>query len=321
MHVEGHHSILHSRQARKKAGGMLALSIILGDIGSLINIAFMAAIIGYGRDLETESDKLAIPRMVEAGFDPREMPRVFELLDQDPEGDTIERKSATWSDHPLGRERRRYSSEILDGMAETLAAAEATPPGLALGEEGYLAKVAASAKDSVRELVAWDRPRTALSVAHRLTTEFPQDPDGWALTGDALVALDARTPLPEPEELTKKAKRAKHRDYGTHTAYERAKARLSGSDAAGALATNRALAEQSYRKALEAAPEHPAALAGLGRLEELRGHDEEAGRFYARYLRAAPETDSQRPATLKRLQVLTERMKKADAARAHEGTK
>src|SRR6185295_5599428 len=51
-HVEGHHSILNARQARAKQGGMVVLSVLLGDLGNLINIAFEHAIIGYGRDLE-----------------------------------------------------------------------------------------------------------------------------------------------------------------------------------------------------------------------------------------------------------------------------
>ena len=315
MHVEGHHSIVNARQARKKAGGMLTLSIVLGDIGSLINIAFEAAILGYGRDLESEADRRAIPRLLDAGYDPREMPRVFELLDQDPEGDRVDRQSAAWSDHPLGRVRRSYTSAILDERADEIAAREASGT-LVLGEEGYVVQVAPSAKKTAADLVQYDRPRTALDVAHRLTDVLPDDPDGWALTGDSLVALDARTPLPSEAELTKRAKRAKQRHADTSTAYERARARLASTTAAEPLEANRAMAEVAYGKALALAPAHPGALAGMGRLTELRGDDRGAGRWYARFLREAPATDPRRLQVTRHLQVLTDRL----AARGGNGT-
>ena len=56
-------------------------------------------------------------RVLAAGYDPREMPRVFELLDQDPEGDRIQPKHATWTDHPLGAQRRAYTSAVPNAVA------------------------------------------------------------------------------------------------------------------------------------------------------------------------------------------------------------
>ena len=320
MHVEGHHSIVHARQAREKAGGMLALSALLGPVGNLINIGFVAAIIGYGRDLEAEADRNAIPRILDAGFDAREMPRVFELLDRDPEAEHLP-VSAVWSDHPLGAERRRYTSEILDTLATSIDEAAAQGK-IVVGREGFLDQVKLISEQTARDLIEADRPRTALDIIHRLRDAYPADPDVGVLLGDCLVALDARTPEPEPEELTKKAKRAKRKDQSTRAAYERARTRLSAADAADALSANRALAQAAYDQVLAISPEHLGALAGLGALCEKRGADVDAGRYYGRYLQSAAPTNPMRSTIVARMKVLTERLKRAASptpAPAHAG--
>jgi beta-barrel assembly-enhancing protease len=49
-------------------------------LGRGLRLAVLAAIRGYGRDLEREADAGGMARLVQAGYDPREAVKVFELL-------------------------------------------------------------------------------------------------------------------------------------------------------------------------------------------------------------------------------------------------
>lgn len=305
VHVEGHHSIVNARQARKKAGGMVALSAVLGDVGNLINIAFYAAILGYGRDLEKESDVRGLERTLEAGYDPREMPRVFELLDQDPEGERQDIR-VTWSDHPLALQRTQYTTALLEGMAPRVAEAEAAGR-LSLGDERFLDEVAPSTRLVARAYIRADRPRTALDLAKRLVSRWPDDPRHHALVGDAYRALDARTPEPKETELTKAARRATRRQRGTKTPYERAQARLATGDAS-VLESNRALARQAYEESLRLQPAEPQALLGLAALEQDEQRLVAAGRRYVEWLRSTPADAPDRALVVRRLADLTARI-------------
>lgn len=308
VHVEGHHSIVNARQARKKQGAMVAMSVVLGDIGNLINIAFYAAILGYGRDLEKESDVRGLDRTLAAGYDPREMPRVFELLDQDPEGERGQVK-AVWSDHPLGVQRSAYTTELLAGMAPRIEAAGE----LRIGQDDFLRDAAPSTRQSVRDFIAADRPRTALGLAKRLVERWPDDADDHVLVGASYRALDARTPVPAETELTKAAKKASRRERSTKTPYERTQERLAQGDRT-VLQQNRELAREAFEKALSLAPGHLEATLGLARLDEDEGATQAAGRRYVEWLRAAPPEAGDRPVVVRRLADITARLEAQVAA-------
>ena len=49
-------------------------------LGLGLQLAALASINGYGRDLEREADREGMARLVRAGYDPKEAPRVFKLL-------------------------------------------------------------------------------------------------------------------------------------------------------------------------------------------------------------------------------------------------
>src|SRR3990172_8359709 len=63
-HVTHRHALSFNRDARNKQ----------------ILYTVLAAIKGYGRDLEREADNEGMARLVRAGYDPKEAPKVFELL-------------------------------------------------------------------------------------------------------------------------------------------------------------------------------------------------------------------------------------------------
>jgi predicted Zn-dependent protease len=321
VHFEGHHAIVHARQARKKVGGLVVFEMLLGtvaDVGYLEAVLADAlvvrlvaqAIIGYGRDLEEEADRRAVHRLLEAGYDPREMPRTFELLAADPEGERPDPKPV-WSSHPLAVQRAAYVRAMLDDLSDEIAAAEARHGGLRVGEEQFEAVVHRAAHHSVNEYLEADRPRMGLWLAQRNVERWPTQPMAHAQLGDAWRLLDARSPELTADELSRKEKTARARDRARTTREERLERRLSAPEAEARLETNRAHAEAAYRAALAIEPAHPAALRGLGYLEEDRGRDVEAGHWLARYLRADPEAPD-RAVVIHHLQEITERLSAAE---------
>jgi len=307
MHVEGHHSILNARQARKKQGGMLALSILLGDVGQLINIALMHAIIGYGRDLEEEADVRGLPRVLEAGYDPREMPRIFELLDEDPEGEQMPVKPA-WADHPLGVQRTATANALLAKMAPEIQTAEQEHGPLRVGDEGFAALTARSAHDAIEATLRADRPRTALQLARRLADRRPGDPDVLALLGDSWRGLDARAPEVPADARTKKEIRHRIQQRQKMTREEREALRKNDPTALPILEANWENAIEAYLDALAIDPDHPAALRGLGLVLYQQDELVPAGRRLARYVEVAPNA-LDRTAILRTLTDITARLK------------
>ena len=81
-------------------------------LGLGLQLAFLAAVNGYGRDLEREADAEGMERLVRAGYDPREAPRVFELLRQD-HGDGGRIENFFFGNHPQLDERIRTTRELL----------------------------------------------------------------------------------------------------------------------------------------------------------------------------------------------------------------
>lgn len=84
-------------------------SVILG-LG--LQVAALAAINGYGRDLEREADEVGLDRLVRAGYDPREGARVFELLKKD-EGDPGRLENFFFGNHPRLEDRIEVTGELL----------------------------------------------------------------------------------------------------------------------------------------------------------------------------------------------------------------
>ncbi len=139
-HVEHRHALRHQRSARRKALGFgiaaVAGSILIaheagqraekGDISSAavisrtadiilgvgLQLAFIAAIQGYGRGLERESDEAGLAKMVAKGYDPSQAPQLFALLLKErPDAGKMER--FFFSSHPANEERQRTAEELV----------------------------------------------------------------------------------------------------------------------------------------------------------------------------------------------------------------
>jgi len=72
----------------------------------------VAAVNGFGRELEREADEVGLERTAAAGYDPRQGPRVFELLKDDPRG-RLPMEIFFFGSHPRLDERIADMKEIL----------------------------------------------------------------------------------------------------------------------------------------------------------------------------------------------------------------
>ncbi|MFQ5720000.1 MAG: M48 family metalloprotease [Acidobacteriota bacterium] len=141
-HVENRHMVRHQRSMRNKqigfsiaavAGAVIAAGEqgdavreghygkaarigVLSDIllGLGLTLAFMAAVNGYGRNLEREADEGGFEKMETAGYDIREAPKVYAALEDD-HGDAGKYETFFFGNHPRLSERiesaRSYATE------------------------------------------------------------------------------------------------------------------------------------------------------------------------------------------------------------------
>ena len=91
-HVTHRHAIENYRSVKNTTAALATIqmaSIPFGAYGSLANVlgtvGAMAAVTGYSRELETEADNAGLLLMINAGYDPKEAPKLFMHLKQDVE--------------------------------------------------------------------------------------------------------------------------------------------------------------------------------------------------------------------------------------------
>ena len=139
-HATNRHALEFQRSARNKAIGFSIASLVgslvvanaagqraergdwggayvLNQVGNILvglglELGFLAAVNGFGRELEREADEVGLQRMVAAGYDPRQAPRVFELL-KDDHGDDPKLEVFFFGSHPRLNERAEDMQELL----------------------------------------------------------------------------------------------------------------------------------------------------------------------------------------------------------------
>ncbi len=81
-------------------------------LGLGLQLAALASINGYGRDLEREADAEGMALLVAAGYDPREAPRVFEILREE-SGERGAIETFFFGSHPRLQERLESTRQLL----------------------------------------------------------------------------------------------------------------------------------------------------------------------------------------------------------------
>ena len=92
IHVTHRHAIENYRSVKNTTAALATIqmaSIPFGAYGNLANVlgtvGAMAAVTGYSRELETEADNAGLLLMINAGYDPKEAPKLFMHLKRDVE--------------------------------------------------------------------------------------------------------------------------------------------------------------------------------------------------------------------------------------------
>ena len=124
-HVTHRHTIMNYRGVKNTSAVLATIQVAaipFGVYGSLANllgsIGAMAAVSGYSRELETEADCEGLKLMVDAGYDPKESPRLFEHLKRDVEEQEI-KEPFFFGTHPRLQERiNNYTQFIEDSYAD-----------------------------------------------------------------------------------------------------------------------------------------------------------------------------------------------------------
>ncbi len=302
-HVAGHHSVVGFRSTRKKAIASIVVSAAAVaaaygghteylDLANVINQAVYMAMIGYSRDLEEEADRRAIDRVLDGEYDVRQAPSLFELMQEDHEG---ERLIFKWGTHPTLPARVAYLKEMVARIES-----EGIPEKLRTGDEGFRSRMRPLALETVHELVRADYPRTAAHLARRLVSEDEADARAHHALAEALRALDARTETIGPEERARVGNRKRAKRRVKLTREQREQRRLKDPAAAALIEQNLNAAIREYDRALELDEGLAEACRGRGYALDELGRYEEAGQELARYVRMHPEA-SDRKVVIERL--------------------
>jgi predicted Zn-dependent protease len=139
-HCTHRHAVRQFRDLQNKTALLATVQVTtapLGGIGDLATLlgAFgtMAAVTGYSREHETEADEQGFRRVVEAGYDPQETPKLFQHLKHDIEEEKI-KEPFFFGTHPRLQER-------IENYERLLAREQLGPTGKTKNGEEFTRKV------------------------------------------------------------------------------------------------------------------------------------------------------------------------------------
>ncbi len=114
-HATHRHAVRSFRDRKNKSAFLAGAIALAGDLGALLGgLGTIASVYGYSRDLEREADAVGLERAVEAGYDPREGPKLFAHLKKYLEEEKVN-EPYFFSSHPRVAERVASYEELLAG--------------------------------------------------------------------------------------------------------------------------------------------------------------------------------------------------------------
>jgi predicted Zn-dependent protease len=298
-HVFNRHSYLEYHDMRKKAvvvhllsaaasaAGYAGVNVgIVSALGNLLPAIVVGTMYGYRRELEHEADVYAVGVLKHATYDPMQVSHALELLKKGPEVD-LSQHVPFWSDHPKLEDRVRDTRFLANqvGSPENSGKIE---------QGGYIAAIRNAIRHDAGLALLLGRPRTAVLIAKRLISLEPENPEYYALLGDAYRTLGARTPEPAPEELTDDGKNRARKMLSKMTPPEFDKALLQAPSGKERWETNCGESERWLKKALQLDPQNPQAHRGLGFLYETLGRNLDSIQELRKYLELAPNAKDAR---------------------------
>jgi len=148
-------------------------------LGLGLQLAAVAAINGYGRDLERDADDGGMQRLVEAGYDPKEAPKVFELLRSESK-DRGSLETFFFGSHPKLTERIDTTRE----MVQTRHAAAAAAATTVRDTEDFQLRMRSVVRENAYEDIRAGRFTVARRQLDRVLAVTPRDPVAHLYYGD-----------------------------------------------------------------------------------------------------------------------------------------
>ena len=311
-HVMRRHTYVANRSNRKKFLTMNVMAAVGayapgGIVGAVITVVttvapfiMVATIYGYSRDLEREADLKGIDMMISAEYAPEEMVSVMKLLNKDIEGENIR---LFYNDHPSLEERIKYLSGYLGGRADRVT------HQMELNREraAYFQNVESVMQHDLQLAVNAGRVRSAVYLAQRLV-DFHADSENLFWLAESYRTLGPRAPQLTEKELTNSGKKDAAKKREKRTAEEEERDLLATPAGKDNWEKHQRMAEELYRRALNAEKPVPVAHRGLGMLYEKLGRGTDAAAEYEKYLELSPTaTDRQR--IQRRVEALKEKLK------------
>ena len=311
-HVMRRHTYVYNRSNRKKFLSMNVMAAIGafapgGVVGAVITIVttvapfiMMATIYGYSRDLEREADLKGIDMMISAEYAPEEMVNVMKLLDKDLEGENIR---LFYNDHPSLDERIKYLSGYLGARADRVT------HQMELNREraAYFQTMESVMRHDLQLAIKAGRARSAVYLAQRLV-EFHDDSENLFWLAESYRTLGPRTPQLTEKQLTNSAMKDAAKKSVKRTVEEEERELLATPEGKENWERHQQLAEQFYRRALNAENPAPVAHRGLGMLYEKLERGTDAVAEYEKYLELSPSAID-RVRIQRRIEALKEKLK------------
>ncbi len=170
-------------------------------LGLGLELAALAAINGYGRDIERQADEEGMARIVKAGYDPKQAPRVFELLKKDG-GDPSRLENFFFANHPRLDERIETTGTLL----RTRYAAEAQEPNRIVDAPEFPLRIRSVVRENAALDIRAGRFNLAKAQLDRVLAIIPRDPVAHLYYGDLYRIQSQRAKAPaEKEHLVRQA--------------------------------------------------------------------------------------------------------------------
>jgi len=148
-------------------------------LGLGLALTTMAAINGYGRDLERDADNAGMENLVRAGYDPKEAPKVFALLRSESK-DRGSLETFFFGSHPRLTER----IETTEGLVKTKYADAAAAPNTTRDTEDFQLRMRTVVRENAYEDIRAGRFTLAQRQLDRVLTITPRDPVAHTYYGD-----------------------------------------------------------------------------------------------------------------------------------------
>jgi predicted Zn-dependent protease len=198
--------------SRSQSGDAIGAAVISQTanavLGLGLQLAAIASITGYGRDLEREADAQGMDMLVKAGYDPREAPKVFQVLKGE-SGDRGALETFFFGTHPRLQERIDSTRQLV----QTRYATAAAEPTITTDTPDFGMRMRTVVRENAALDIKAGRYELAERQLERVLTLTPRDPVAHLYYGD-LYRLQAQRAR-KPDDRADKTRKALER-------YERA---------------------------------------------------------------------------------------------------